>query len=80
MKTAIVAATRRIVASHKSITSIVAKVERNIDELLKVAQAHADAAVDTEARAEELRRIAQKHRDEASRAHRVAMRLVSLID
>lgn len=64
---------------RKSVSEVVSKIEKNIDELMSVAQREMDAAVDADAAAFQLQQAARQHRDEAIRAERVASRLMGLV-
>jgi len=64
---------------RKSVSSVVSKIEKNIDDLMAVAQRESDAALDADAAAMLLQKTARQHRDEAIRAERVASRLMGLV-
>lgn len=77
MKTVLNAARRLL--PRKSVSDVVSKIEKNIDDLMAVAQFESDAALDADAAARKLHETARQHRDEAIRAERVASRLMGLV-
>lgn len=77
MKTLLNAARRLM--PRKTVSEVVAQIEKNIDDLMAVAQREMDAAVDADAAAFALTQEARQHRDEAIRAERVASRLTGLV-
>jgi len=71
-----------VIASFKSATSvdsIVASIDKKVDELMAHAQASADAAVNHDVKAEKIVKKAQAARGEALRAQRIAQRIDQLV-
>lgn len=76
----VIDATARFLARRRKTTaSVVARIEKNVDDLISVAQRETEASNNALAHAYALQQRAREHSAEAERAMRVAQRMTDLV-